>query len=194
MTRIVGGSRGGRRLATPTGRDTRPTSDRVREALFASLESDVDIAGCRFADLYAGSGAVGLEAASRGAADVWLVESDLRAARSARENIEALQLGAVCRLTVGRVARALAGPADRAYDVVFADPPYALSEPEIGAMLARLVDGGWLAGHAVVVLERASRSPAPTWPPGLHAARDRRYGDTMLWYARAAPRAMNGAP
>jgi 16S rRNA (guanine966-N2)-methyltransferase len=187
VTRIVGGSRGGRRIATPAGQDTRPTSDRVREALFASLQSDVDIAGCRFSDLYAGSGAVGLEAASRGAADVWLVESDVRAARSARENIDALQLGAVCRLTVGRVARALTGPADRAYDAVFADPPYALGEPEISTMLAALVDGGWLTRHAVVVLERASRSPEPAWPPGLHPARARRYGDTMLWYARAAP-------
>ena len=187
MTRIVGGSRGGRRIVTPTGRDTRPTSDRVREALFASLQSDVDIAGCHFADLYAGSGAVGLEAASRDAADVWLVESDVRAARSARENIDALQLGAVCRLTVGRVARVLAGAADRAYDVVFADPPYALGEPEINTVLTTLVAGGWLAGHAVVVFERASRSPEPAWPPGLQADRVRRYGDSMLWYARAAP-------
>lgn len=188
MTRIVGGTRGGRRIATPTGRDTRPTSDRVREALFAALESAVDIVGCRFADLYAGSGAVGLEAASRGAADVWLVESDVRAARTARENIDALALAEVCRLTVARVARAVANPADRSYDVVFADPPYAVGEPEIGVMLGALVNGGWLARHAVLVLERASRSPEPAWPAGLQVSRARRYGDTTLWYAaHAAP-------
>src|SRR5690349_19807241 len=101
MTRIVAGTRGGRRLAVPGGQGTRPTSDRVREALFSTLESLTPLDGCRFADLYAGSGAVGLEAASRGAAAVLLVESDPRAARVAKENIRALDLAGVCHLRTG---------------------------------------------------------------------------------------------
>ena len=87
MTRIIAGAHGGRRLAAPAGAQTRPTSDRVREALFSALETMTELDGARFADLYAGSGAVGLEALSRGAAFALLVESDPRAARTIRENI-----------------------------------------------------------------------------------------------------------
>src|SRR3954452_17871775 len=127
MTRIVAGSHGGRRLVTPPGAGTRPTSELVREALFSSLEVLTDIHGARFADLYAGSGAVGLEAASRGAAAVLLVESGPPAVRALRANIEALGLGQRCRLATAKVATVLAGPAVEPFDVVFADPPYALA-------------------------------------------------------------------
>src|SRR5947209_17981559 len=124
MTRIVAGTFKGRRLATPPGRDTRPTSDRVREALFGTLG---DLTGLRFADLYAGSGAVGLEAASRGAAQVLLVEADPRAGRVVRDNIALLRAGEVARLAPSRVDSVLSGGPGSGgpYDVVFADPPYA---------------------------------------------------------------------
>lgn len=185
MTRIVAGSLGGRRIAAPPGARTRPTSDRVREALFSALDAMTDLEGARFADLYAGSGAVGLEALSRGAAHVLLVESDPGAARVIRRNIADLGAGAAARLSTAPVARALAAAGDGGpYDVVFADPPYAVPEEEIAATLAALVDGGWLAPGAVVVLERSSRTPPPAWVPGITGVRGRRYGETTLWYGR----------
>ena len=186
MTRIVAGDLGGRRISAPSGRDTRPTSDRVREALFSTLESLTDLAGCRFADLYAGSGAVGLEAASRGAGAVLLNEADARAARTVRANISALDLGARCDLVVGRIPSALATPPRRPYDVVFADPPYELPESEVAELLRTLVTGQWLASDAVVVLERSTRSPEPSRVEGVTPQRGRRYGESMLWYLRAS--------
>src|SRR6201991_4079034 len=141
MTRVVAGALGGRRLAAPPGAGTRPTSDRVREALFSSIESMVDLDGARFLDLYAGSGAVGLEALSRGAAHVLLVESDARAARTIRGNMTALAAE-----PAARVAAVLArGPDGPPYAVVFAAPPYAMPDEEIAATAAALVRGGWLA-------------------------------------------------
>jgi 16S rRNA (guanine(966)-N(2))-methyltransferase RsmD len=176
---------GGRRITVPAGDRTRPTADRVREALFSTLDTLVDLAGARFADLYAGSGAVGLEALSRGASQVLLVESDPRVARIVRGNIEALAVGSSARLVVGKVAQVLAGgPAGAPYDAVFADPPYSVPDEEITAMLAALVGGGWLAADAVVAVERSSRSPGPRWVPGLTGERSRRYGETTIWYGR----------
>jgi 16S rRNA (guanine(966)-N(2))-methyltransferase RsmD len=186
MTRIVAGTLGGRRISTPAGRDTRPTSDRVREALFSTLDSLTEVHGARFADLFAGSGAVGLEAASRGASAVLLVESDTKAARIARANIAALGLEGQCELTVARVLPTLARGTASPYDIVFADPPYSLEEPELGATLEALPEGGWLAPDAVVVVERSSRSPEPVWPAGVTRVHRRRYGETTLWYGRRA--------
>ncbi len=186
MTRIVAGELGGRRISAPPGRETRPTSDRVREALFSTLESLTDLDGCRFADLYAGSGAVGLEAASRGAAAVLLVESDPRAARTVRANIDALDLAGRCQLVAGRIPAALAAPPKQPYDVVFADPPYELAESDVTELLRTLVAGQWLASDAVVVLERSARSPEPTRVEGVTPERGRRYGESMLWYLRAS--------
>ncbi len=187
MTRIVAGSRGGRRFDAPPGQGTRPTSDRVREALFSTLGSLTTLAGCRFADLYAGSGAVGLEAASRGAAVVLLVESDPRAARVIRANIRALDLAAACRLRPTTVLAALSAGGEEPFDVVFADPPYAVGEDEIAALLDGLVAHGWLAPGAVLAVERSSRSPEPRWPQYVTSARARRYGESTLWYGRRAP-------
>ncbi|MFF5171280.1 16S rRNA (guanine(966)-N(2))-methyltransferase RsmD [Micromonospora sp. NPDC000089] len=185
MTRIVAGTLGGRRIAAPPGAGTRPTSDRVREALFSAIQAEVDLTGARFADLYAGSGAVGLEALSRGAGHVLLVESDARAARVLRENIATLRAAPAARLVTGKVATVLAsGPGEEAYDVVFADPPYAVPDEEITAMLAALVDGGWLAADALVVVERSSRTGPVHWVEGVTAERSRRYGETTLWYGR----------
>jgi 16S rRNA (guanine966-N2)-methyltransferase len=176
VTRIIAGVAGGRRLDVPAGRGTRPTSDRVREALFSSL-GDLDSA--RVLDLYAGSGAFGLEALSRGAAHALLVESAPAALAVLRANVSALQLpGAAIAPT--RVERLLAVPPDQGpYDVVLLDPPYA--DP-VDPVLSRLVDGGWLAPGAQVVVERGLRSSPPAWPPGLLALRSRRYGQTCLWY------------
>ncbi|MER7166211.1 16S rRNA (guanine(966)-N(2))-methyltransferase RsmD [Micromonospora sp. NPDC000207] len=185
MTRIVAGTLGGRRIAAPPGGGTRPTSDRVREALFSAVQAEVDLVGARFADLFAGSGAVGLEALSRGAEHVLLVESDPRAARVVRENIATLRAAPAARLVTGRVATVLAaGPDGGPYDVVFADPPYAVSEEEVTAMLAALVEGDWLTADALVVVERSSRSAPFTWVEGVTCTRSRRYGETTLWYGR----------
>ncbi|MEU7999601.1 16S rRNA (guanine(966)-N(2))-methyltransferase RsmD [Catellatospora sp. NPDC049111] len=186
VTRIVAGRYGGRRLHAPTGRDTRPTSDRVREALFSALEAMTDLSGARVLDLFAGSGAVGLEALSRGASHVLLVESDAKAVRVIRENIATLGAGAAARVAAGKAATVLAGgPADGAYDVVFADPPYALSEEDLAAVLSGLAGNGWLAEDTVLVVERSSRSPEPAWVQGITGERSRRYGETALWYGRA---------
>jgi 16S rRNA (guanine966-N2)-methyltransferase len=179
MTRIVGGTARGRVLAAPPGRDTRPTSDRAREGLFSTLQSLRDLDGARVLDLYAGSGAVGLEALSRGASAAVLVESDVRAAAVIRRNAEAIGVSGA-RVVVDRVERFLAGSAT-AYDVVFLDPPYATTDEIVGRVLAavRLDEGG------IVAVERATKSAEPPWPEGIECVQERRYGDTTLWYGRA---------
>jgi 16S rRNA (guanine966-N2)-methyltransferase len=185
--RIIAGSAGGRRLTVVPGRGTRPTSDRAREGLFATVEAvRGGLTGAAVLDLYAGSGAVGLEALSRGATDVLLVEADGRAARVIRANIAALGLPGA-RVVNATVARALAaGPAQqRQRDFVFADPPYALPDEEIQTMLTALMLG-WLAPGALVAVERATRSGAPTWPAGYEPDRSRRYGEATVWYGLAA--------
>jgi 16S rRNA (guanine966-N2)-methyltransferase len=188
MTRIIAGAAGGRRLATAAGRVTRPTSDRTREGLFSTvLAMCGGLAGAAVLDLYAGSGAVGLEALSRGAADVILVESDPRAAKVIRENVAAVGLPGALLIAdkVARVlARGLAGACPR--DFVFADPPYALGDGELSDVLAALLRQGWLAPAAVVAVERATRSGPPSWPAGYEPDRSRKYGEATLWYGLAA--------
>jgi 16S rRNA (guanine966-N2)-methyltransferase len=189
VTRIIAGAHGGRRLAAPAGAQTRPTSDRVREAFFSSLGTMTELGGARFADLYAGSGAVGLEALSRGAAHTLLVESDAKAARIIRDNIVLLRAGAAARLVTGRVATVLAVPPEGGpYDVVFADPPYAVTDEEVTEVQRALVANGWLAPDAVVVFERSTRTVVRgtplSWVDGITADRSRRYGETTLWYGR----------
>jgi 16S rRNA (guanine966-N2)-methyltransferase len=161
----------------------------VREALFSSLGTMIDLTGARFADLYAGSGAVGLEALSRGAAHTLLVESDPKAARIIRDNIALLGAGAVTELVTGRVASVLATrPTGGPYDVIFADPPYAVSDEEVTELQRALVAGDWLAQDAVVVVERSTRTVVRgtplSWVDGITAERSRRYGETTLWYGR----------
>ena len=188
MTRIIAGQAGGRRLATAAGRTTRPTSDRTREGLFGTvLAIRGGLDGAAVADLYAGSGAVGLEALSRGAADVLLVESDPRAAAVIRTNIDALGLTGA-RLVTGAVERVLAqGPADtRPRDFVFADPPYAVTGGELTRVLDLLRGRGWLAADALIAVERATRSGPLTWPSGYEPVRSRKYGEATLWYGLAA--------
>lgn len=186
MPRIVGGSAGGRRLAAPPGRRTRPTAERVREGLFSSVGSMLGaLEGCRVADLYAGSGAVGLEALSRGAEAVLLVEADARAAAVLRSNAAALGLPGVQVLNT-KVEVTVAGPpAGPAYDLVFLDPPYDLADRTLDQVLRGLVEHGWLTADAVVAVERASRGGPLSWPPGYTPDRSRRYGEATVWYARA---------
>ena len=161
MTRIIAGTHRGRQLAVPPGAVTRPTSDRAREGMFSSLQSLLDLEGAAVLNLYAGSGALGLEALSRGAASATLVESDERALAVLRRNTEVLGLPAV---VVGlEVERFLAGTPE----------PYDL-EIDLAALVP------WAAD--VVVVERRSRGPQLTWPAGLEAVRSRRYGEATLWY------------
>lgn len=187
MTRIIGGTAGGRRIATPRGAATRPTSDRVREALFSAVESWCgSLHGLRFLDLYAGSGAVGLEAWSRGAGVVTMVESDRRTAALIAENARTLgftKADVVCAPVAGTLGRPPAAP----YDVVFLDPPYPLADAAVGEDLALLGSRQWLVPGAMVVVERSSRSPEPPWPPEIEREREKRYGETTLWYAESVP-------
>lgn len=188
MTRIIAGVAGGRRLATAPGATTRPTADRAREGLFATVLAVLGgLDGAAVLDLYAGSGAVGLEALSRGASDVLLVEAESRAARVIRQNIALVGLPGA-QLITDKVDRVLArGPGEApARDFVFADPPYAAGDDELAQMLIALVRHGWLAPGALVAIERSTRSGPPAWPVGYETDRSRRYGEATLWYGLAA--------
>jgi 16S rRNA (guanine966-N2)-methyltransferase len=200
MTRVIAGRAGGRRLTVPGGMSTRPTSDRAREGLFATVLSETGpLNGRRVLDLYAGSGAVGLEALSRGARHALMVESDPRSVAVIRANIATVGLSGAT-VVPGRVERVLArppageptgaapgagavhGPGGTArYDLVFADPPYAVSGAEVTRVLD-LLARGWLAPDALAVVERATRSGAVDWPPGFLPGKSRRYGEATFWY------------
>ena len=189
MTRIIAGSRGGRRLTMPPGDQTRPTGSKVREALFSSLASwtggssgpaDVALKGWAFCDLFAGSGAVGLEAASRGAAPVMLVESSRRALRTIEQNVAAVDLEAEIRRDA--VQDLLRRQSPYPFDIVFLDPPYELANGAIEAILRDLVANDWLTGEGLVVLERSSREPAPHWPDALSDTWEKKYGETVLYF------------
>jgi 16S rRNA (guanine966-N2)-methyltransferase len=190
VPRIVGGSAGGRTIAVPA-RGTRPTSDRVREALFSTLDGLVELAGARVLDLFAGSGALGLESVSRGAASATLVDSARDAVQVMRRNAESLGLTGIA-IRPQSVEAFLA--ADRiAFDIVFADPPYAFTDAELASVLDRLaVPRGWLADGAVVVVERSVRSSSPSWPDVIQPVKDKRYGETVLWYGQHEKR--DGTP
>ncbi len=185
MTRIIGGSAGGRSIRTPTGDATRPTTDRVREALFSILESRVgSLRGLTVLDLYAGSGAIGLEAASRGASSVTLVEKDRRTAALVRRN--AADLGLEVAVVAAPVARFLSGtPAGPLADVVFADPPYPLPSAAVADDLTALASR-WLAPNGLVVVERSARDRTWVWPAGYEEEDRRGYGETVLLLGRPA--------
>jgi 16S rRNA (guanine966-N2)-methyltransferase len=167
----------------PKGDDVRPTVDRVKEALFSSLQPLIP--GARVLDLYAGSGALGLEALSRGAATVTFVERDRRALEAIATNIASVGLPGA-NVVAGPVDRALAGDLEGSpFDLVLADPPYRTPKTEIELMLAALV--AHLAPGATVVLERSVRDGAPDWPEELVRGDPRRYGDTALHRASRPP-------
>lgn len=165
---------------------TRPTSDRVRESLFGALEAADALRGAAVLDLYAGSGALALEAVSRGAVSADLVEKSPRAASVAQRNAGRVAKAVPADVAI-RVHRSSADAFLRAttamFDLVFLDPPYELGETELSATLGLLVPR--LADGADVVIERGARSPEPALPLGLTSRRSKRYGDTALWWAAA---------
>jgi 16S rRNA (guanine966-N2)-methyltransferase len=185
MSRIIAGVVGGNPLVSVPGNATRPTTDRVKEALFSRLEALDAIDDARVLDLYAGSGSLGIESASRGARSAELVESDARASEVCQRNADMANqvLGRrIVSVTRSKVESFLERAADDVlWDLVFLDPPYPLDEPSLKAVLAKLafhLDEG-----AVVVVERSSRSPEPDWPDTLERFADKKYGETKLWFA-----------
>lgn len=178
MTRIIGGVAGGRRIAVPP-RGTRPTTDRVRESLFNILTARRELRGLAVLDLYAGSGALGLEALSRGAASALFVESDPRTASVIARNIDTLGLpGATLRR--GAVAAVLSAGTASPVDLVLADPPYDVAAAEVEHVLAALIAHGWVREGAVAVVERAAGGAPLRWPAGWSVWPQRVYGDTRL--------------
>lgn len=185
MTRIIAGRAGSLTLDVPEA-GTRPTSDRVRESLFGSLDSAELLQGAHVLDLYAGSGALALEALSRGALSADLVEKTPRAAQIVQRNVDrvmkALRADAtahVHRVSADQFLRTPRGP----FTLVFIDPPYALTDAELTATLTLLMPS--LSPDAVIIIERAAKSPAPALPDSLSITRSKRYGDTMMWWASA---------
>ncbi|MDJ0313871.1 16S rRNA (guanine(966)-N(2))-methyltransferase RsmD [Arthrobacter sp. H35-D1] len=191
MSRIVAGAAGGSPLVSVPGEGTRPTTDRVKEALFSRLESMNMLSGTRVLDLYAGSGSLGAESASRGAASVELVEFNEKAAAVCQRNAELVNkvLGSkVVRVQRSKVEAFLVRAAEAGveaganqWDLVFLDPPYPLTETELSTVLELL--GPRLSSFAVVVVERSSRTPEPAWPASLVLLVEKKYGETRLWFA-----------
>lgn len=179
--RVIAGEAGGRRLVVPRGGRLRPTADRVKESFFSALGGRVE--GSRVLDLYAGTGALAIEALSRGAASAVLVERDREALAAIAANLEATGTAGRAEIRRGDVAAVLgrtppdgeAGP----FDLVFADPPYEMDDRTLAGVLGRLVTGRWLAPGAMVVVERPAASIPP---PGWVSTWERCYGDTLLWF------------
>lgn len=192
MTRIIAGRARGRRLDVPA-RGTRPTSDRVRESLFSSLDAEL-LGGSEtwstttVLDLFAGSGALGLEALSRGARSAVLVESDRGAARVLRENCAVVGLPGADVLARRVESLASGTPVSDAASLVLVDPPYDRPAGEIARVLGDLLASGWIGHGARVVVERPTRDEASPLPVGWTMDRQRRFGDSCLWYGRAVSR------
>jgi len=187
VTRIIAGYAGSLTLTVPSA-GTRPTSDRVREAIFSSLQARDLIDGARVLDLYAGSGALGLEAASRGAAEVLLVERSHAAVQVCKANARLVEQraprGASPSIRVsGKPVQSYLTSTPGQWDLVFIDPPYELGGVELDHVLAALVPR--MAADAVVVLERSSRTPVPAWPAGLELERRSDYGETAIFWLAA---------
>lgn len=190
VTRIIAGAFRGRSLATPRGERTRPTSERTREALFSALavwagggdRLDDALDGLAFLDLFAGSGAIGLEAASRGAQPVVLVEQQRSVAHIISQNAHAL--GADVDVVVQSAEAYLAQPATAPFDIIWLDPPYALATEAVDALVSDAVAHGWVAPDGLVVVERAARAQAPSFGAGFDVRKPRRYGDTVVYFAQ----------
>lgn len=180
MTRIVAGSLRGRTLRVPP-RGTRPTSERVREALFGTLEHRGALDEALVLDLYAGSGALGLEAVSRGAAHATLVDAAREAADVCRRNVRELGLSGRVSVVSERAERFVARPGGPGFGLVFLDPPYDLGDAALTQVLGAAVDH--LAPQALVVVERSRRAQPPVWPAGLTQVDERTYGETRVWLA-----------
>ncbi len=191
--RITGGEHRSRTLQAPRGSDTRPTSDRVREALFGILDAQGKIAGARVLDLYAGTGALGLEAISRGAAHATFVESSRGAIAALRANLAALRVADRARVVESSVERADAQLAREApFDLVLVDPPYVDVSGPAARSIERIVGRGLISPDALVVLEHATRDSPPDLAR-MVLTRSRVYGDTSLaFYEITTP--VDGAP
>lgn len=188
MSRVIAGVAGGNPLTSVPGTATRPTTDRVKEALFSRLESLDVVEDARVLDLYAGSGSLGIESASRGARSVDLVEFDARASDVCQRNADMVNQvlgGRKVSVHRSKVESYLdrTGPGDL-WDLVFLDPPYPLAEPALGAVLGKLAPH--LDEGAVVVVERSARSAEPQWPESLECFAEKKYGETRLWFAEPA--------
>ena len=200
MTRIIAGSARGRRLAVPA-KGTRPTSDRVREAMFSALSSMLaeqctPWADVRVLDGYAGSGALGLESLSRGAASAVLVERHPAAADVIRRNISEVGLdGARLICSSLRAAAERRNPGEPC-TLVLLDPPYDIAASAIAEELESLDSGGWISAAAIAVIERPRADESSPFPPGWSRVRHRAYGDTVLWYGQrtSAPEAVDSDP
>jgi 16S rRNA (guanine966-N2)-methyltransferase len=184
VTRIVSGVAGGRRLKVPPV-GVRPTGDRAREGLFNTLGSLLELRGASVLDLYAGSGALGLEALSRGASGVVFVESGPRVLPVLKANLAAVGLPGG-RVVAGSVPTVVTGSPLGRFDLVLADPPYATPIEEVREVLESLARGSWLAPEAVLVVERSAREELWEWPTPLVGLRDRRYGEALLRYGRSS--------
>lgn len=187
VTRIISGFAGSLTLSVPSS-GTRPTSDRVREAMFSALEAADELRGARVVDLFAGSGALGLEAASRGAASVTLVERSGGAIAACTRNAAAVlknvPADAAPRIEIaGQAVHGYLSGSAATWDVAFVDPPYELGALELAGVLELLAPR--MAGGGLVVVERRTRDAEPAWPAGLTLERSRKYGDTTLWFASA---------
>ena len=181
--RIVAGAAKGRRLAV-AARGVRPTSDKTREALFSALEALLLLDAARVLDLFAGTGAVGLEALSRGAGHVTFVEADKFAAQTLSRNIAAVGLAGTSVQRSSVEAFFAAGNAEAPFRLIFADPPYGYGEEALTRMLVDAADAGWLDPNGILVVERSARSPVPQWPDVIEPIKHRRYGEGVLWYGR----------
>jgi len=181
MTRIIAGQHGGRRIQTPKGDGTRPTSDRVREAMFSSLESELGgFDGLRVLDLFAGSGALGLEALSRGAELAVFVEASSQAAAVIARNVA--ELGVAGDVERSKVERWIEDGSPDAFDLVLIDPPYAFATASVTALVAAVKES-FASADAVFVVERATRDPF-VWPEGVAGLRHKKYGETTLYFGR----------
>ena len=179
--RVIAGVAKGRRLETPSSDTTRPITDRVKESLFGHLTPLLP--GARVIDLFAGSGAMGIEALSRGAAHATFVERDPGVAALIVRNLEHAGLDAEGVVERADVARFVGRTAPRAYDVVFVDPPYALATSEVEATLGALASGGWVGPGSTVVVRRGRESGAPALPERFESTRVKAYGDTVVLVA-----------
>lgn len=184
--RVIAGSARGRRLIVPDGEHVRPTKDIAREAMFSALDARGALDDATVLDLYAGTGALAIEAVSRGATTAVLVEWDRAALDAIRANVEVLGAdadGARVDVVARDVGRFVAGgpPPDAPFDLVFVDPPYNTSDADITALLAVLAVPGWLAEEAIVSVERPVRHPVVA-PPGLSKGWERTFGDTLLTF------------
>lgn len=189
MTRIIAGTARGRMIAVPS-EGTRPTSDRAREGLFSSLEARFGLADEIVLDLFAGSGALGLEAASRGAAEVTLVDNNPRAVKTIIANSKVVEDHPSVRVVEAKASVFVAGAPRNHYTMVLADPPYELSGDAVAEMLEALIPH--LAEDAVVVVERHSESAETAWPEGFETTgqklKKRTFGiarfDMAIWRGR----------